>query len=83
MKKTLHLDSASEALKILRKERKAQRDKEVTEEVQRQLKETGVTKSETGGPSGASLSDEAFLEKYSKGESDDHARAKKILKELK
>ena len=72
VKKTLHLDDAQEALKILRKEAKAQREKEVDESIQVKLKEAGITKSETGGPSGgkdifsreviAKMSDEEFAQ---------------------
>ena len=53
VKKILHLeDDPQEALKILRKEQKTQRDREADETVQRKLKESGVTTSETAGPSG-------------------------------
>lgn len=83
VKKTLHLDDPKKALEILKKEVKAQRDREAEEIVQAKLKEAGVTTPETGQPSGASLDDDAFLAKYSKGESDDHARAQEILKKLK
>lgn len=79
VKKTLHLDDPRKALEILRKEQKTQRDREVEETVQAKIKESGVTIPETAGPSGASLNDDAFIQSYSEGKSDDHARAKKIL----
>jgi len=53
VKKILHLkDEPQEALKIIKKEQKAQRDKEIEERYQAKLKETGVTTPETAGPSG-------------------------------
>ena len=53
VKKILHLeDEPQEALKILRKEQKSQRDKEVEETVQAKIKLSGVTTPETAGPSG-------------------------------
>jgi hypothetical protein len=52
VKKTLHLDDPKKALEILKKEQKAQREREVEERYQAKLKEAGVTTSETGQPSG-------------------------------
>ena len=52
VKKTLHLDDPKEALKILRKEQKTQRDREVEERYQQKLKDGGITTPETAGPSG-------------------------------
>ena len=52
VKKTLHLDDPKEALKILRKEQKAQRETEVEERYQQKLKDGGITTPETGQPSG-------------------------------
>jgi len=79
VKKTLHLDDPKKALEILKKEQKAQRDREVEETIQARIKKEGWTTPETGQPSGASLDDDAFMIKYSEGKSDDHERAKKIL----
>jgi len=52
VKKTLHLDDPKKALEILKKEVKAQRDREVEERYQAKLKEAGVTTPEAGQPSG-------------------------------
>ena len=79
VKKTLHLDDPKKALEILKKEVKAQRDREAEETVQAKLKEAGVTTPETASPSGASLDDDTFIKEYSEGKRDDHERAKKIL----
>ena len=59
------------------------RAEEIAEKkVQKILKDMGVAKSE-GSPSGANQSDDAFMQAYSKGETDDHVRAKKILEKMR
>ena len=88
-KKTEHLTDFDEILTILRTEAAAEiaaeTDKKVQEAVnkvkverQQKLKEEGATASE-GGPSAASLDNDAFLQAYSEGKTDDHARAKKLM----
>lgn len=52
VKKVWNLEDPQEALKILRKEQKTQRDTEVEERYQQKLKDGGITTPETAGPSG-------------------------------
>lgn len=67
VKKTLHLDDPKEALKILRKEQKTQRDTEVEERYQQKLKDGGYTTPETAGPSAANRSWADIQQKYAEG----------------
>lgn len=63
-----------------RYDKKVQKDAEekAIQAARQSQKASGATKGD-GQPSAAGLDDSAFLEAYSKGESDDHARAKKLL----
>jgi len=79
-------DTADEAIakleSIMRDETDSKVQKRIEDEVKTRvaqaLKDMGVAKSE-GSPSGASQNDAAFIQSYSEGKSDDHARAKKIM----
>lgn len=80
-----------EGLKYLKSKVKENKEGEVSKAaeesakvlLEQKLKEHGLTASDASGPSVASQNDEAFLRSYSEGKSDDHARAAKLLKNLK
>lgn len=79
--------SPKDALKYLKGKVKdkteADIESRITEAVQRELKASGATAEGAGSPSTAGDTDDAFMKSYSEGESDDHARADKILKNIK